>query len=69
MAQTTTTPTIGECLFEACIVSEMLQGIDLMCNEGTTFDEARIATTIAAKDRAQKLYDMLSTIDLREATA
>jgi len=55
-------PTITDCHTSAIILSEMLEGIDLMNNEGAPFDNARIATTIAAVRFAKQLADDLDGV-------
>lgn len=57
------TKTLSDCHHDAVVLAEMLEGIDLMGNEGATFDSARIAVTIAAMEWAQRLRDDLETLE------
>lgn len=59
--------TIDEVFLRSVELSEVLTGIDLMDNEGSTFDGPRIAITRMATREAVKLSDDLER--LRDAHA
>jgi len=54
--------TLSECQSNAVILAEMVDGIDLMANEGKRFDSARIAVTVAALERANRLASDLEAL-------
>lgn len=53
---------VQDCHGEAVILAQMLRGIDLMSTEGAKFNGARVAVTIAAVERAERLAAALDTI-------
>jgi hypothetical protein len=53
---------LSDCQHDAVILAGMIEGIDLMGNEGTIFDEARAATTVAALEHARRLADDLDVL-------
>lgn len=55
--------TVQDCQAEAVVLAEMLRGIDLMNNDGALYDGARVAITIAAVERAERLADALDDIE------
>lgn len=59
---------LSQCHHDAEIVSQMLLGIDLMGNEGKAFDSPRIAITMAALEKAEKLAADLDAIKLPEGS-
>lgn len=60
------TQAIKNCQCQAAILAEMLEGIDLMSNEGKQFDGARVAVTVAALDRAKVLAEALDQINIKD---
>ena len=58
-------PTLADCQHDAIILAEMLEGIDLMGNEGGVFDGPRIAVTIVALERAKALANALDKLERR----
>lgn len=54
--------TLSDCQHDAVILATVLEGIDLMGNEGEPFDNARGGTTILALRLAQELADNLDRI-------
>lgn len=53
---------LKDCQHDAVILAGMMEGIDLMSNEGPVFDNARVAVTMAALELAKKLADDLDRV-------
>ena len=54
--------TLPECQHEAVLLSEMLEGITLMDNEGDHFAGPRTAITMVAHEKANMLAEALDRI-------
>lgn len=59
------TKTIEDIQHDAVVLSALLEGIDLMDNEGSAFDEARHAVTMVALERARALANDLDRTEMQ----
>ena len=58
------TKTLSDCHHDAVILSSMLEGIDLMDNEGKLFDNSKSACIAVALQRAQTLANDLDKLEI-----
>ena len=58
-----TNRTLSTCQTDAVTLAALIEGIDLMGNEGAAFDNARIAATTVALRMASQLAADLDKID------
>ncbi len=63
------TKTLADCQHDSVILSALIEGIDLMDNEGQAFDEARVAVTGVALEKARALCDALERVQVAEVAA
>ena len=57
------TKTLTDCQSDAAILSDIIEAIDLMNNEGAMFKNSRDAVTIAALRMANELANDLDRLD------
>ena len=59
MATDTPTKTVRDCQHDAVLLKGLIEGLDLMENEGPRFENARVSLTMVALQWAQQLADDL----------
>lgn len=59
-----TAKTLSDCQINAVVLAALIEGIDLMGNEGETFDDTRVAVTTVALRLANELASDLDRLSM-----
>lgn len=59
-----TAKTLSDCQINAVVLAALIEGIDLMGNEGKTFDDTRVAVTTVALRLANELASDLDRLSM-----
>ena len=60
---------VGDCQRAAVLLTGLIEGIDLLENEGLRHENARIAMTTLALERADQLANALDALEMAERRA